>query len=81
MLIPPVSKEWVYSFVNQAFNLREGLGVKMKNKKPLYGEPGKVSQKIITILKKEFSKGDLNFFPWLHQRLHLWKENDGLNYW
>jgi UDP-N-acetylglucosamine 2-epimerase len=81
VLIPPVSKEWVYSLVNQAFNLREELGVKMKNKKRLYGEPGKVSQNIIAILKKEFRKGDLNFFPWLHQRLRLWKENDGLNYW
>jgi len=81
VLIPPVSDGLISAFVNQAYNQREGLGIKLRNKKHLYGEPGKVSQKIIRILKSEFRKGDLNFFPWLHQRIHLWKENSGINYW
>ena len=80
VLVPPVSKDLISAFVSHAYNLREGLGIQLKGKKRLYGEPGRVSQKIIGILKEEFKKGDLNFFPWLHQRIHLWKENEGLNY-
>jgi hypothetical protein len=31
-------------------------------------------------VKKEFENGDANFYPWLHQRLGLWKEKQGLDY-
>jgi UDP-N-acetylglucosamine 2-epimerase (non-hydrolysing) len=81
VLIPPVSKELISAFVTQAYERREGLGIKLGNKKHLYGEPGRVSKRIIRILKTEFEKGDVNFFPWLHQRINLWKENSGPDYW
>jgi UDP-N-acetylglucosamine 2-epimerase (non-hydrolysing) len=56
------------------------LGLQLSKKKPLYGMPGQVSGKIARILKKEFEKGDLNFYPWLHQRLGLWKDKHAIGY-
>jgi UDP-N-acetylglucosamine 2-epimerase (non-hydrolysing) len=54
--------------------------MKLRRKKQIYGKPGQVSKKIIRIIKKEFENGDANFYPWLHQRLGLWKEGQGLDY-
>lgn len=80
ILVPPVSAEWITAMVAKAFEKGENLGASLKSKKRLYGEPGQVSKKIINIIKKEFRNGDANFYPWLHQRLNLWKEKRTLDY-
>jgi UDP-N-acetylglucosamine 2-epimerase (non-hydrolysing) len=80
VLVPPLSPSWVVSIVNEAYNREEGLGMKLRHKKQIYGKPGQVSRNIIKIIKKEFENGDANFYPWLHQRLGLWKEGQGLDY-
>jgi UDP-N-acetylglucosamine 2-epimerase (non-hydrolysing) len=80
VLIPPLSASWISSMVNLASEKGEALGLKLKKKRPLYGKPGQVSKKIVQIVKKEFEKGDANFYPWLHQRLGLWKEKKGITY-
>jgi len=80
ILIPPVNPQWIPAIVNQAYNSKEGLGMQLRNKKPLYGQPGYVSKAIISKIKKEFGNGDANFYPWLHQRINLWKEKQGLDY-
>ena len=80
ILVPPLSASWIVSMVKEASNREEGLGLKLRHKKQIYGTPGDVSKKIIRIIKKEFENGDANFYPWLHQRLGLWKESQGLNY-
>jgi UDP-N-acetylglucosamine 2-epimerase (non-hydrolysing) len=80
MLVPPLNAGWIVSMVKEAYNKEEGLGLKLRHKKQIYGIPGEVSQNIIRIIKKEFENGDANFYPWLHQRLGLWKENQGLSY-
>ncbi|MFL6339405.1 MAG: hypothetical protein ACJ718_09950 [Nitrososphaeraceae archaeon] len=49
-------------------------------KKSLYGQPGQVSKSIVKIIKKEFEDGDANFYPWLHQRINLWREKQLLDY-
>ncbi|MGI0045399.1 MAG: hypothetical protein ACRD47_16995, partial [Nitrososphaeraceae archaeon] len=52
----------------------------LRNKRRIYGSPGQVSATIIQVLKKSF-EDDHSFYPWLHQRLGLWKESDrDLNY-
>jgi UDP-N-acetylglucosamine 2-epimerase len=80
MLVPPLSPSWVSLMVDIADENGEGIGLELRKKKPLYGKPGQVSKKIMRIIKKEFQKGDANFYPWLHQRLGLWKEKQGINY-
>jgi UDP-N-acetylglucosamine 2-epimerase len=80
ILVPPLSPSWIVSMVNEAYNREEGLGSKLRRKKQIYGRPGQVSKSIIRIIKKEFENGDANFYPWLHQRLGLWKEGQGLDY-
>ena len=80
LLVPPVNAGWIVSMVNEAYNTQEGLGLKLRHKKQIYGRPGSVSKSIIRIIKKEFENGDGNFYPWLHQRLGLWKESQGLKY-
>jgi UDP-N-acetylglucosamine 2-epimerase (non-hydrolysing) len=79
-LIPPVNPEWITLIINEAFDRREGLGIRLKNKKQIYGQPGQVSKAIIKIIKKEFENGDTSFYPWLHQRINLWKEKHGVEY-
>jgi UDP-N-acetylglucosamine 2-epimerase len=80
ILIPPVNPAWITSIVREAFNKREGLGLNLKNKKPIYGNPGNVSRNIVSIIKKEFENGNASFYPWLHQRINLWKEKNGVDY-
>ena len=80
LLVPPLNAGWIVSTVNEAYNSQEGLGLKLRHKKQIYGKPGHVSKSIIRIIKKEFENGDANFYPWLHQRLGLWKESQGINY-
>jgi len=80
VLVPPLSPGWLVSMVNETYNGKEGIGMKLRRKKQIYGKPGQVSKKIIRIIKKEFENGDANFYPWLHQRLGLWKEGQGLDY-
>jgi UDP-N-acetylglucosamine 2-epimerase len=80
ILVPPLNPSWIVSIVNEAFNSEEGLGLKLRRKKQIYGRPGYVSKRIIRIIRKEFENGDANFYPWLHQRLGLWKESQGFNY-
>ncbi len=80
ILVPPLNAGWIVSMVNEAYNRDEDLGLKLRHKRPIYGTPGCVSKSIIRIIKKEFENGDANFYPWLHQRLGLWKESQGLNY-
>jgi UDP-N-acetylglucosamine 2-epimerase (non-hydrolysing) len=80
MLVPPLNAGWMVSMVKEAYNREEGLGLKLRQKKHIYGTPGEVSKNIIRIIKKEFENGDANFYPWLHQRLGLWKESQGLSY-
>jgi len=80
VLVPPLSPGWIVSMVNETFDREEGLGMKLLRKKQIYGKPGQVSKRIIRIIKREFENGDANFYPWLHQRLGLWKEGQGLDY-
>jgi UDP-N-acetylglucosamine 2-epimerase len=80
LLVPPLNAGWIVSMVNEAYNSQEGLGLKLRHKKQIYGKPGRVSKSIIRIIKKEFENGDANFYPWLHQRLGLWKESQRINY-
>jgi UDP-N-acetylglucosamine 2-epimerase len=80
ILVPPLNAGWIVSMVNEAYDSEEGLGLKLRRKKQIYGRPGYVSKNIIRIIRKEFENGDANFYPWLHQRLGLWKESQGLNY-
>ncbi len=80
ILVPPLSPSWISTMVNLAGEKGETLGLNLRKKKPLYGTPGAVSKKIVRIIKKEFEKGDANFYPWLHQRLGLWKEKQGIRY-
>ena len=81
VLVPPVNPKWISSIVKEAFNRKEGLGLALKKKKLIYGHPGEVSKSIVRIMKKEFEDGNPNFYPWLHQRINLWKEKQGLHYY
>jgi UDP-N-acetylglucosamine 2-epimerase (non-hydrolysing) len=80
VLIPPLSPGWIVAMVKEAHEKESKLGIQLKHKKQIYGRPGQVSKNIIKIIKKEFENGDANFYPWLHQRLGLWKESQGLGY-
>lgn len=74
VLAPPVSPEWIVEIVKQVDQDKIPL-YGNKRKKKIYGEPGQVSPKVINILKKHFDE-NYNFYPWLHNRLGLWKEAD-----
>jgi UDP-N-acetylglucosamine 2-epimerase len=74
VLAPPVSPKWIVEIVKNVDQNKIPL-YKNKRKKKLYGEPGQVSSKVIDILKKHFDE-NYNFYPWLHNRLGLWKEPD-----
>jgi UDP-N-acetylglucosamine 2-epimerase len=81
ILVPPVNPTWITSLVKETFNRKEGLGITLRNKKFIYGRPGQVSKSIIRVMKKEFEDGNPNFYPWLHQRINLWKEKQALDYY
>ena len=74
VLAPPVSPEWIVEIVKQV-DQDKIPRYSNKRKKKIYGEPGQVSPKVINILKKHFDE-NYNFYPWLHNRLGLWKEAD-----
>lgn len=80
ILVPPVNRHWIVSMIKEAHGRGTQLGARLSKKKKLYGEPGQVSKKIVSIIEKEFSKGQVNFYPWLHERLGLWKEHQALDY-
>jgi UDP-N-acetylglucosamine 2-epimerase len=80
ILLPPVNPTWITAIIDEAFNRSEGLGLQLKKKKKIYGQPGKVSKEIVRVIKKEFENGDANFYPWLHQRIGLWKERQVIEY-
>jgi UDP-N-acetylglucosamine 2-epimerase (non-hydrolysing) len=80
VLVPPLSPAWITSMVKEAHSKESALGMELAHKKQIYGRPGQVSRNIIRIIKKEFENGDANFYPWLHQRLGLWKEKQVLGY-
>jgi UDP-N-acetylglucosamine 2-epimerase (non-hydrolysing) len=80
ILLPPVNPHWITSIVKETYHRNEALGLILKNKKSIYGNPGQVSKSIIKIIKKEFEDGDANFYPWLHQRINLWRERKLLDY-
>jgi UDP-N-acetylglucosamine 2-epimerase (non-hydrolysing) len=75
-----VNRDWIVSIINEVSKRYSSLGVQFSNKKQLYGQPGQVSKNIVSILKKEFDNGDANFYPWLHQRLGLWRESQAPGY-
>jgi UDP-N-acetylglucosamine 2-epimerase (non-hydrolysing) len=79
-LVPPINPEWITSIVKEIYDRKEALGIVVKNKKSIYGQPGQVSKLIVKIIKKEFKDGDANFYPWLHQRINLWREKQLLDY-
>jgi UDP-N-acetylglucosamine 2-epimerase (non-hydrolysing) len=80
ILVPPLNRTWISAMAREAHEKGEGLGLQLRKKKQIYGRPGQVSKKIIRIIKKEFENGDANFYPWLHQRLGLWKEKQSISY-
>ena len=80
ILLPPVNPTWITAIIDEAFERNQGLGFQLKKKKKIYGQPGKVSREIVKIIKKEFENGDANFYPWLHQRIGLWKEKQVIEY-
>jgi UDP-N-acetylglucosamine 2-epimerase len=76
ILVPPINHAWITEFVKTARS--ERLGALLKNKRPMYGQPGQVSKNIIKIIKDRIIKDDDN--PWFHHRLKLWKDYDNLEY-
>jgi UDP-N-acetylglucosamine 2-epimerase (non-hydrolysing) len=79
-LVPPINPHWITSTVKETYYRKEALGLLLKNKKSIYGKPGQVSKSIVKVIKKEFEDEDANFYPWLHQRINLWREKQLLNY-
>jgi UDP-N-acetylglucosamine 2-epimerase len=79
-LVPPINPHWITSIVKETYYRKEALGLLLKNKKSIYGKPGQVSKSIVKVIKKEFEDEDANFYPWLHQRINLWREKQLLNY-
>jgi UDP-N-acetylglucosamine 2-epimerase len=76
ILVPPINHTWITEFVKTARS--ERLGALLKNKRPMYGQPGQVSKNIVKIIKDHIIKEDDN--PWFHHRLKLWKDSDNLEY-
>jgi UDP-N-acetylglucosamine 2-epimerase len=79
-LVPPINPHWITSIVKETYYRKEALGLHLKHKKSIYGKPGQVSKSIVKVIKKEFEDEDANFYPWLHQRINLWREKQLLNY-
>lgn len=77
ILVPPINRGWVTEFVKAARS--ERLGVLLKNKRPMYGQPGQVSRNIIKIMRDHIIK-EKDDNPWFHHRLKLWKDYDNLEY-
>ena len=40
MLVPPLNAGWIVSMVKEAYNREDGLGLKLRHKKQIYGKPG-----------------------------------------
>jgi UDP-N-acetylglucosamine 2-epimerase len=80
ILVPPVSKEWMMPIIEEAYKQGSALGIKLRKKKQIYGKPGEVSKKIVRVLAQKFGTGNFDFYPWLHGRLNLWKEEHKLDY-
>jgi len=78
-LVPPINPQWIASIVKETYTRKEALGIVLKNKKSLYGQPGQVSKSIVKIIKKDSEDGAANFYPWLHQRINLWREKQLLD--
>ncbi len=76
VLVPPINHLWITEFVRAARS--ERLGSLLKNKRPMYGQPGQVSKNIMKIIKDHIIKEEDN--PWFHHRLKLWKDSDNLEY-
>jgi UDP-N-acetylglucosamine 2-epimerase (non-hydrolysing) len=76
ILVPPINHAWITGFVKAARS--ERLGALLKNKRPMYGQPGQVSKNIIKIIKDRIIREEDN--PWFHHRLKLWKDSDNLEY-
>jgi UDP-N-acetylglucosamine 2-epimerase len=77
ILVPPINQLWITQSVKAARS--ERLGALLKNKRPMYGQPGQVSKNIIKIIKDRIIKEkDDNL--WFHHRLKLWKDYDNLEY-
>ncbi len=76
ILVPPINHLWITEFVKAARS--ERLGGLLKNKTPIYGQPGQVSKNIMKIIKDSIIKDDDK--PWFHHRLKLWKDYDNLEY-
>ncbi len=76
ILVPPINHEWITQFVKAARS--ERLGTLLKNKRPIYGQPGEVSKNITKIINKYIIKDSNN--PWFHHRLKLWKDYENLEY-
>jgi UDP-N-acetylglucosamine 2-epimerase len=76
ILVPPINHTWITQFVKSARS--ERLGELLKNKRPIYGQPGQVSKDIIKIIKDSI----INDYdkPWFHNRLRLWKDCDNIEY-
>jgi UDP-N-acetylglucosamine 2-epimerase len=74
VLAPPVNSKWIVEIVRLVDNDKIPL-YSNNRKKKIYGEPGQVSPKVMNIVKKHFDE-NYNFYPWLHNRLGLWKEQD-----
>jgi UDP-N-acetylglucosamine 2-epimerase len=73
VLAPPVGSDWIVNIIKLADDDKIPF-FRKPNQKRIYGEPGTVSEKVIGIIKKHFNE-DINFYPWLHHRLGLLKEN------
>jgi UDP-N-acetylglucosamine 2-epimerase len=76
VLVPPINHAWITEFVKAARS--EKLGALLKNKRPMYGQPGQVSKNITKIIKDHIIREEDN--PWFHHRLKLWKDSDNLEY-
>src|SRR6187200_2735090 len=49
-LVPPINPQWIASIVKETYTRKEALGIVLKNKKSLYGQPGQVSKSIVKII-------------------------------
>jgi UDP-N-acetylglucosamine 2-epimerase len=77
ILVPPINHVWITQFVKAARS--ERLEALVKNKRPMYGQPGQVSKNITKIIRDHIIKEEDNN-PWFHHRLKLWKDYDNLEY-
>ena len=80
ILIPPINSEWIPAMVNNIYDKSEDLGIKSYKKEQIYGKPGEVSKNIAKVIKKHFENKNTSFYPWFHQRINLWREDNDLQY-